>query len=66
MIPTNQGRSAEDWDASSPRDAYEAPTIIALGTLTELTAGLPMGRESDHVMMGTHLISGPGLSPGVG
>ena len=59
-----RGSSAENWDASSTGVAYQAPTIVALGTLSELTGSLVFGVESDHGLPGQHAISGPGRSPG--
>ena len=64
MTPTSQGVSAHNRDALPARDAYEAPKLVALGTLAELTGSLVVGVESDHTLPGTHLISGPGGSPG--
>ena len=60
----HRGDSGENRDASSTRAAYEAPTIVALGTLSELTGSLVFGVESDHGLPGQHAISGPGRSPG--
>jgi hypothetical protein len=64
MSSTSHGGRDQDWKTPPTRGGYEAPAIVSLGSVVELTASLVVGTASDHAMPGQHLNSGPGQSPG--